>query len=87
VTGTKARRIIYNRAVVAERQKRYVDVVDLLSNERWDRPEPVMLLARSLSALGKTNEAIAQLERAVPMLDVNRRLYVEDMIQSMKGER
>ncbi len=87
VTGTKARRIIYNRAVVAERQKRYVDVVDLLSNERWDRPEPVMLLARSLSALGKINEAIAQLERAVPMLDANRRLYVEDMIQSMKGER
>ena len=87
VTGTKAKRIIYNRAVVAERQKRYVDVVDLLSNEGWNRPEPVMLLARSLSALGKINEAIAQLERAVPMLDTNRRHYVEDMIQSMKGER
>lgn len=82
--GSRLRSIVYNRAVVAQRQERHADAVDLLVTEPWDRPEPILLLARSLSVLGKIKEAVIQMERVVPLVDEARQSHVKVMIQSMK---
>jgi tetratricopeptide (TPR) repeat protein len=80
------REILYNRGVVAARQGDARRVVALLGPEDWDRPEPVLLLARSLAALGRRRQAVTELHRALPMLDEAQRSHVVGMIHSLQYE-
>jgi hypothetical protein len=78
--------IVYNRGLVAARQGDAPRVVTLLEPEPWDRPEPVLLLARSLAAMGRRRDAVTQLRRALPMLDETQRGHVVEMIHSLQSE-
>jgi tetratricopeptide (TPR) repeat protein len=78
--------IVYNRALVAARRGDDRRVVALLEPEAWDRPEPVLLLARSLAALGRRRDAVTELRRALPMLDEAQRRRIVGMIHSLQQE-
>jgi len=49
--------ILYDRAIIADAQKNYSKVVELLEGRQFITPEPVLLLAQALVALDKTAEA------------------------------
>jgi len=78
--------IVYNRGLVAARRGDARGVVALLEPEAWDRPEPVLLLARSLAALGRRRDAVTALRRALPMLEEAQRSHVVGMIQALQQE-
>lgn len=80
------REILYDRGLVAARRGDARRVVALLEPEAWDRPEPLLLLARSLSALGRREGAVTQLRRALPMLEADQRRHVLDMIHALQHE-
>lgn len=80
------REIVYNRGLVAARRGDPRRVVALLEPEAWDRPEPVLLLARSLAALGRRGDAVTELRRALPMLDETERRHVVGMIHTLQDE-
>ena len=85
-SGPTRQEIVYNQAVVAARRGDTRRVVALLELETWDRPEPVLLLARSLAALGRREDAAAELRRALPMLDETSRRHVVAMIHNLQDE-
>ncbi len=62
--------LIFNRALIADREGDYQKVSDLLipTLGQWRRPEPLVLLAKSLRLLGKNKEAQAALQLAYPYL-------------------
>jgi hypothetical protein len=78
------REIVYDQALVAARRGDPRRVVALLEPDTWDRPEPVLLLARSLAALGRRQDAAVELRRALPMLDEASRRHVVAMIHNLQ---
>ena len=78
--------IAYDRALVASERGDYTAVVDLLSGKdyRWDRPEPLVLLARALQRLNRPREALDALTRALPLLEGEARRRLEAFIRSQR---
>jgi len=79
--------IAYNRALVAEHHEDYAAVVALLKQAtyQWDRPEPLLLLAKALRKLDRTEEALNVLTRGLPLLDKERRRKLKSFIQTQRG--
>ncbi len=76
--------ITYDRALVAAQQENYAAVVDLLHRKtyHWDTPEPLLLLAKALRKLDRTQEALHVLTRALPLLDEEGRRKLEVFIET-----
>ena len=51
---------------------------------RWDRPEPLLLLARALQGIDRPREALDVLTRALPLLEGDARQRLEAFIQSQR---
>lgn len=79
--------IAYNRALVAEQHENYAAVVAFLKQAtyHWDRPEPLLLLAKALQKLDRTEEAVNVLTSALPLLDKERRRKLQVFIQTQRG--
>ncbi len=79
--------IAYNRALVAAQHEDHAAVVALLMERtyQWDRPEPLLLLANALRTLGRTEEAVNVLTRALPLLDPEGRRKLNSFIQTQRG--
>ena len=79
--------IAYNRALVAAQREDHAAVVALLMQRtyQWDRPEPLLLLADALRTLGRTEEAVNVLTRALPLLDEEGRRKLQSFIQTQRG--
>ena len=79
--------IAYNRALVAAQYEDHAAVVALLMKRtyQWDRPEPLLLLAEALRKLGRTEEAVNVLTRALPLLDEEGRRKLQSFIQTQGG--
>ncbi len=79
--------IAYNRALVAEHHQDYAAVVALLKQAtyQWDRPEPLLLLAKALRKLDRPEEALNVLTRALPLLDKKGRRKLKSFIQTQQG--
>ena len=79
--------IAYNRALVAAQHEDHAAVVALLMQRtyEWDRPEPLLLLAEALGTLGRTEEAVNVLTRALPLLDEQGRRKLRSFIQTQRG--
>ena len=79
--------IAYNRALVAAQHEDYAAVAALLMKEtyQWDRPEPLLLLAKALRKLDRTEEALDVLTRALPLLDMEKRRKLKAFIQTERG--
>ncbi len=79
--------IAYNRALVAAQHEGDAAVVALLINRTYqsDRPEPLLLLAEALRKLGRTEEAVNVLTRALPLLDPEGRRKLNSFIQTQRG--
>ena len=79
--------IAYNRALVAAQHEDHAAVVALLMKRtyQWDRPEPLLLLANALRTLGRTEEAVNVLTRALPLLDEQGRRKLKSFIQTQRG--
>ena len=79
--------IAYNRALVAAQRDDHAAVVALLmqGTYQWDRPEPLLLLADALRTLGRTEEAVNVLIRALPLLDEEGRRKLQSFIQTQRG--
>jgi hypothetical protein len=79
--------IAYNRALVAAQHKDYAAVVALLmkGTYQWNRPEPLLLLAKALRKLDRTEEAVNALTRALPLLDKEGRQKLKAFIQTQRG--
>lgn len=80
---SQGRLIAYNRGLIAARSGRHEQVVALLSPHRrgWSRPEPLLLLARSLARTGRHEDARAVLEEALPLLPEDRRREAEALVR------
>ena len=78
--------ILYDRALIASRRTDFAAVVELLGDPRieWRRPEPLLLLARSLRILNRKAEAAAALRRALPLLSEDQRRRVEALIAQLQ---
>lgn len=78
--------ILYNRALIASRRGDHAGVAELLGDPEieWGRPEPLLLLARSLVRLNRRPEAAAALRRALPLLAEDRRSQVEELILQLR---
>ncbi len=79
--------IAYNRALVAAQHEDYATVVALLKQAtyHWDRPEPLLLLAKALRKLDRMEEALNVLTSALPFLDKERRRKLKAFIQTQRG--
>ncbi len=79
--------IAYNRALVAAQHEDYAAVAALLmkGTYQWDRPEPLLLLAKALRKLDRTEEALDVLTRALPLLDMEKRRKLKAFIQTERG--
>jgi len=80
---SQARLVAYNRGLIAARRGRDLEVVALLGPHRrgWSRPEPLLLLARSLARTGRHEDARAVLAEAVPLLPEERRHEAEALVR------
>ena len=74
--------ILYNRALIHAKRGNDAQVIALLGGEeRWTRPEPLLLLSRALAHLGRNHEAVEALRRALPLLDANKKQQIENLIR------
>ncbi len=74
--------ILYNRALIHAKRGNDAQVIALLGGEEgWTRPEPLLLLSRALEHLGRNQEAVAALRRALPLLDANKKQQIENLIR------
>lgn len=76
----------YYMALIALQQGNFSRVIELLVpyQDSWQRGEPLLLLAKALQHLNRTEEAISVLEKALPLLDAERRAKVRTFLQSVR---
>jgi hypothetical protein len=67
--------IRYDRAIIADAQKNYSKVVELLEGQPFHTPEPVLLLAKALVALDRTAEA-TQLINTSPLFTLEQKAAI-----------
>jgi tetratricopeptide (TPR) repeat protein len=86
VSASEQQLVDYNLALIANQQRDYVQVVDLLEKHRpgWQRPQPLMMLANALRQLQRTQEAVETLRLALPFLDAQQRAKVLALIEASK---
>jgi hypothetical protein len=85
-SGEALEQVAHDRAVVAQRLGDHERVIKLLEGRVWNRPEPLLLMARSLAAQGRPDEAVSILRHTLSMLDEKRQKHVTEMIQSIEQE-
>lgn len=78
--------IAYNRATIAARRGDFEAVVRLLDHPafRFNRPEPLLLLAQGLQKTGQVERAFQVLEQALPLLDDNQRARLRAFLEAQR---
>jgi protein O-mannosyl-transferase len=82
--GETGNKIHYNRALIHARRGEHGRVVELLGDTQFNQVEPLMLLARSLGTIGRSEEALQTLARVRPMLDAGQRTRLDAFIKGTK---
>ncbi|OGD06319.1 hypothetical protein A3H89_02665 [Candidatus Amesbacteria bacterium RIFCSPLOWO2_02_FULL_48_11] len=79
--------IVYNLALVFWERGEYQKAVILLSEYQglWQRPEPMVLLAKAYLKTGKPGEAAQALKRAVVFLEGGQKKQIEELIGEIES--